>query len=155
MSKLKIGVIGVNGTGKSTFLKIMAGAEIPEEGDIQTKKGLIVEYLPQDPVFDETDTILGQVLCSDSSVFRIVREYEEAVIEAAMNEGDERVQRKLMQAASAVDAAGGWQLESEAKTVLTRLGITDLYFFLISSSVFKLFISACIYVIFSLTFFAN
>ncbi|MBQ1249826.1 MAG: ABC-F family ATP-binding cassette domain-containing protein, partial [Selenomonadales bacterium] len=121
----KIGVIGVNGTGKSTFLKIMAGAEPLEEGDIQTKKGLVIEYLPQDPDFDETDTILGQVLNSDTSVFRIVREYEEAVIEASMNENDARVQEKLMKAASAVDAAGGWQLESEAKTVLTKLGITD------------------------------
>lgn len=121
----KIGVIGVNGTGKSTFLKIMAGREVPEEGDIQTKKGLVVEYLPQDPDFDEKDTILGQVLCSDTSVFRIVREYEEAVIEAAMHENDARVQEKLMKAASAVDVAGGWQLESEAKTVLTKLGITD------------------------------
>lgn len=121
----KIGVIGVNGTGKSTFLKIMAGAEPLEEGDIQTKKGLVIEYLPQDPDFDEKDTILGQVLNSDTSVFRIVREYEEAVIEASMNENDARVQEKLMKAASAVDAAGGWQLESEAKTVLTKLGITD------------------------------
>lgn len=121
----KIGVIGVNGTGKSTFLKIMAGAEIPEEGVIQTKKGLVVEYLPQDPVFDEKDTILGQVLNSESSVFRVVRNYEEAAIEAAMRPDDEAAQQRLMRAASDVDAAGGWQLESEAKTVLTKLGITD------------------------------
>ncbi|MBO5244606.1 MAG: ABC-F family ATP-binding cassette domain-containing protein, partial [Selenomonadales bacterium] len=121
----KIGVIGVNGTGKSTFLKIMAGAEVPEEGVIQTKKGLVVEYLPQDPVFDEKDTILGQVLNSESSVFRVVRTYEEAAIEAAMRPDDEAAQQRLMRAASDVDAAGGWQLESEAKTVLTKLGITD------------------------------
>lgn len=121
----KIGVIGVNGTGKSTLLKIMAGAEVPEEGEIQMKKGLVVEYLSQDPDFDEDDTILRQVLNSETSVFRIVREYEEAAIEAALFPSDEAVQKKLMRAASDVDAAGGWQLESEAKTVLTKLGITD------------------------------
>lgn len=121
----KIGVIGVNGTGKSTFLKIMAGAEVPEEGDIRMKKGLVVEYLPQPPFFDEEETVLRQVLASDSPVFRVVREYEEALVEASLYPNDASVQKRLLQATSAVDTAGGWQLESEAKTVLTKLGITD------------------------------
>lgn len=121
----KIGVIGVNGTGKSTFLKVMAGAEVPEEGEIQQKKGLVIEYLPQNPSFNEEETVLRQVLASDSPIFRAVREYEEAVVEATLYPNDETVQRRLLAATSAVDAAGAWQLESEAKTVLTKLGITD------------------------------
>lgn len=121
----KIGVIGVNGTGKSTFLKVMAGAEIPEEGEIQQKKGLVIEYLPQNPSFNEEETVLRQVLASDSPVFRAVREYEEAVVEAMRTPDNEVVQKRLLAMTGAVDAIGGWQLESEAKTVLTKLGITD------------------------------
>lgn len=121
----KIGVIGVNGTGKSTFLKVMAGAEIPEEGEIQQKKGLVIEYLPQNPSFNEEETVLRQVLASDSPVFRAVREYEEAVVEAMHAPEDKAVQKRLLAMTGAVDAIGGWQLESEAKTVLTKLGITD------------------------------
>lgn len=121
----KIGVIGVNGTGKSTFLKIMAGAEISEEGEIQQKKGLVIEYLPQNPSFNEDETVLRQVLASDSPVFRAVREYEEVVMEAMRTPDNEEVQKRLLAMTSSVDAIGGWQLESEAKTVLTKLGITD------------------------------
>lgn len=121
----KIGVIGVNGTGKSTFLKIMAGAEVPEEGEIRMKKGLVIEYLPQNPSFDENETVLRQVLASDSPMFRVVREYEEALVEASLYPSDEAIQKRLLAATSAVDAADGWQLESEAKTVLTKLGIMD------------------------------
>lgn len=64
----KIAVIGVNGTGKSTLLRILEGSEVYEEGTIIRKNGLRISYLPQDPVFDDADTILHQILSMDKDI---------------------------------------------------------------------------------------
>lgn len=64
----KIALIGVNGTGKTTLLRMLAGLETYEEGSITKKSGLRVSYLPQDPVFDEDDTILHQILSMDKEI---------------------------------------------------------------------------------------
>lgn len=87
--KEKIGLIGTNGTGKSTLLKIVAGLEIPDSGTVVRGRNLDIRYLPQNPVFCEGDTVLQSVLRD--------------------NEGHEHV----------------WDLESQAKSILNRLGITD------------------------------
>lgn len=85
----KIGLIGVNGTGKSTLLKIAAGIEVPDEGKVTKGRNLDIRYLPQNPAFSGEDTIIES----------IVRD----------NEGHEHV----------------WDLESQAKTILTKLGINE------------------------------
>lgn len=64
----KIALIGVNGTGKTTLLRILAGLETIDEGNIIRKSGLRISYLPQDPVFDEDDTILHQILSMDKEI---------------------------------------------------------------------------------------
>ena len=85
----KVGLIGINGTGKSTLLKIVAGLEEPDSGSVVRRRNLDIRYLPQNPQFTAGDTILEA----------IVRE----------NEGHSHV----------------WDLESQAKTMLTKLGIYD------------------------------
>lgn len=57
----KVGVIGINGTGKSTLLKIMAGLEVPDEGEVIKASNLMIHYLPQNPQFNEDDTVLESV----------------------------------------------------------------------------------------------
>ena len=57
----KVGVIGINGTGKSTLLKIMAGLEIPDEGQVIKAANMMIHYLPQNPIFNEEDTVLESV----------------------------------------------------------------------------------------------
>ncbi len=72
----KIGLIGINGTGKSTLLKIIAGNESPDTGQIIKSKGVRIEHLQQDPEFYDNLTVIEQVLKGDSEVFKVLRQYE-------------------------------------------------------------------------------
>lgn len=121
----KIGVIGVNGTGKSTLLRDIATGE-PSEGKI-TKNGIcVIEYLPQDPAFDPDATVLEQVFRGESPQLDVVRRYEEAVQQAEAEPENKAARRKLLALQQEMDSKFAWQMESEAKAVLDKLGITDL-----------------------------
>ena len=121
----KIGLIGVNGTGKSTFLKIIAGMEVPDAGRILKGSMVNIEYLPQDPEFDPTATVLEQIFKSDTDVMKVIREYE-AVIEKLQDSPEDKIlQKSLMNLNNKMDAINGWQVQSEAKIILTKLGITN------------------------------
>lgn len=119
----RIGIIGVNGTGKSTFLKVVAGLEPPDSGSVSVGNRVLIRMLAQDPVFAEGETALEHVLGGDSPQLRAVRAYREALEAAALNPGDERVQADLVKANARMDELDAWQLESEAKTALSKLGI--------------------------------
>lgn len=121
----KIGLLGVNGTGKSTFLKIIAGIEVPDAGKIIKGNTVNIEYLPQNPEFDPEATVLEQVFKSDTEVMRIIREHESVVEKLHQYPEDERLQKDLMILHNKMDACNGWQVQSEAKTILTKLGITN------------------------------
>ena len=102
----KVGIIGINGTGKSTLLKIIAGAEEPDEGSVTRANHIVVRYLPQNPVFDPEKSVMENVL-------------EQAVKNFEM-QGNEPVKMT-----EGLHAADHWNLESTAKNMMTRLGITD------------------------------
>ena len=121
----KIGVIGVNGTGKSTLLKIAAGAEQGDSGEIITMKGMRLAYLSQTPAFTPGTTVLQQVFAGDNPKMALVREYEETLAALAEKPEDARLVRLAAELAEKMDKAEAWSLESEAKTILTKLGITD------------------------------
>ena len=76
----KLGVIGVNGTGKSTLLRILAGAEEPDEGRVSRDPNVRLDYLPQLPAFDEKNTVLEQVFAGVSPEARALAEYEAKTI---------------------------------------------------------------------------
>jgi len=120
----KIGIIGVNGTGKSTLLKIIAGAEIPDEGNITKANRVRIEYLPQNPDYNEDFTVLQQVFKGTSSEMKLLLEYEET-LEALSNNYDDNLNNKLIHLQEKIDTLNLWDLESEAKSVLTKLGITN------------------------------
>ena len=121
----KIGLIGVNGTGKSTFLKVIAGVDTPDEGQVVKGGSITVEYLPQEPEFSPQESVLAQVFYGRAPVMRVLREYEQTLADSQKNPDDASLQKKLIQLSQEMDSLGGWQLESEAKTVLTKLGIDD------------------------------
>lgn len=122
----RIGLIGINGTGKSTLLKIVAGNESADSGQIVKKTGLRIGYLPQTPDFDPEDTVLGQVFNCDSPVINLIKEYEQAVREVELT-GSEESQKALYALNDKMDAADAWNIESDAKTILTKLNIPDFY----------------------------
>ncbi|AIQ17439.1 ABC transporter [Paenibacillus sp. FSL H7-0357] len=120
----KIGVIGVNGTGKSTFLKIIAGLDTADEGQIAIGNGVRVQYLAQNPPYEPGNTVLQQVFAGDDPELATMREYMEIMALLEKNPGDAGLEGRLVRIGQSIDAAGTWHLESEAKTVLTKLGIT-------------------------------
>lgn len=121
----KIGVIGVNGTGKSTLLRDIATGE-PSEGKITQNGTCVIEYLPQDPAFDPDATVLEQVFRGESPQLDVVRRYEEAVQQAEAEPENKDARQKLLALQQEMDSKFAWQMESEAKAVLDKLGITDL-----------------------------
>ena len=120
----KIGLIGVNGTGKSTLLKIIAGAEECDSGTITKSNKVRVEYLPQNPEYNEESTVLEQVFKGTSSEMKLLGEYED-ILEKINVSFDESLNNKLLSLQDKIDALNLWDLESEAKSVLTKLGITN------------------------------
>ena len=122
----KAGVIGVNGTGKTTLLRIVAGEETPDSGQVVKMKGLRIGYLPQTPEFDPEDTVLSQVFNCDNPTISLIKEYEQAVQNVELGGGAE-AEEALYALNDKMDAAKAWNLESDAKTILTKLNINDYY----------------------------
>lgn len=121
----KVGIVGVNGTGKSTFLKAIAGLTPVDEGSMVTMRGLRVEYLAQDKVFEPENTVLMEVFRGMTPLMKALRGYELALDRSSRNPEDKAVQQQIMQYTAEIDELDGWQLESTAKMVLNKLGITD------------------------------
>ena len=121
----KIGIVGVNGTGKSTFLKAVAGLIPVDDGTVVTMRGLRIEYLAQDKAFEPENTVLMEVFRGMTPLMQALRGYELALAESARRPADESLQKKIMQYTAKIDELDGWQVESAAKTVLMRLGIGD------------------------------
>ncbi len=123
----KIGVIGVNGTGKSTLLKIIAGVDEPDKGQVVTMNGIKIGYLPQVPVFEENETVINQIFKTNNPVMQLIKEYEDCLSLLSGNKDDVKLNEKISELSKEIDKVDGWSLQSEAKTILTKLGISDFH----------------------------
>jgi ATP-binding cassette subfamily F protein uup len=121
----KIGIIGVNGTGKSTLLKVIAGLEPADAGRVSIGRSVILRMLAQDPTFAPEETALEHVLGGDSPQLKAVREYAETMEALALRPEDAKLQNRLIAANQRMDELEAWHLESEAKAALSKLGIYD------------------------------
>src|SRR5215204_5954976 len=122
----RVGVVGVNGSGKTTFLRLIAGAESPDAGRITFADGVTVGYLPQNPAFAADATVLESVFAASDARMRLLLEYELACGELAAKGGDEqRALDRVSELGRRLEASGAWELETNARTVLGRLGIND------------------------------
>jgi len=122
----KIGIIGVNGTGKSTFLKVIAGLEPADSGQISVGNGVQIRMLMQDPIFAEDETALEHVLGGDSPQLAAYMAYKEAIELVELLPTSEEAQQKLIAANLKMDETNGWEIEREAKIALHQLGIMDI-----------------------------
>ncbi|WP_416825970.1 ABC-F family ATP-binding cassette domain-containing protein [Ectobacillus polymachus] len=121
----RIGVIGVNGTGKSTLLKILAGIEQADNGNISHTRDYTISYLAQQPDFNGDLTVLEQVFYGDSPLIRLLREYEMVLLQLESDPTNEDVQQLLFSIQQRMDAMNAWEANANAKALLTKLGITD------------------------------
>lgn len=121
----KIGLIGLNGTGKSTLLKCLAGIESLDAGKIMVGSDMTIGYLPQMPNFESGRTVLDQVFSGETPELRLIREYEEVMQAVEENPGDQQLEAKMLGLIQKMDQTDAWSLETEAKRILTKLGIID------------------------------
>lgn len=121
----RAGLIGINGTGKSTLMAILAGELETDAIDIDHPKNYRIAYLPQNPVFDTKLTVLQAVFTGDSPVITLNKAYEEALVALNADPMNERVQQQLFKLQQRMDTENGWDINALAKTALTKLGISD------------------------------
>ena len=122
----KIGLIGTNGVGKSTLLKQLAGIDVDSRSEFLTSNQLVMEYLPQNQPMDDNLTVLAQVFQGTSPLLAVVRDYETALDAVEIDPTNEQATQALLAAQEAMDRENAWQLESNAKSILHRVGIDDV-----------------------------
>jgi ABC transporter, ATP-binding protein len=121
--KDKIGLIGINGSGKSTLLKILAGKISPDKGECLTSNKLNLEYLSQDLPECNDLTILEAIFAGTSPIFMAVKAYEASLI--ALEEKTKMADVLFQKATEEMDRLDGWRLESDARAILSKLGLND------------------------------
>lgn len=121
----KVGLIGTNGSGKSTLLKTIAGLEPIDSGDIWVNSGAKIVYLPQQPDLNEDNTVLEQVFADSGEQMALVREYEELSHKLERGQGDDKMMALLSSVSQQIETLGAWEVETNAKIILSQLGIED------------------------------
>ncbi|MFJ5623841.1 ABC-F family ATP-binding cassette domain-containing protein [Peribacillus loiseleuriae] len=121
----KIGIIGVNGTGKSTLLNIIAGIEEPDTGKKDHPNDYSISYLSQDPNFPSDVTIMDFLYESDYPVFKVIKEYESTLQKLQKDPENTELQNRLLKQQQQMDALNAWDTSADARTILTKLGLPD------------------------------
>jgi ATP-binding cassette subfamily F protein uup len=122
----RVGVVGANGSGKTTLLRLVAGQERPDAGRIILADGVSIGYLPQNPPSAAEATVLEAVFAASDAKMKLLLDYERACGELAAEGADgQRALNRVSELARRLEASGAWELETNARTVLGRLGITD------------------------------
>lgn len=120
----KIGIIGANGSGKTTLLRVIAGTETPDTGRVVRASSKTLAYLSQNPPIDEEATVLETIFAASSGVMKTIQDYETACHDLAIEYSDEKLE-KVSRLQHELEINGGWEIETNAKNVLTKLRIFD------------------------------
>jgi ABC transport system ATP-binding/permease protein len=113
----RVAFVGINGTGKTTLMKVLAGIEPPDTGEVSVRKGIRVTYLGQNPDFDETLTVEETIFASQNDTLKAIKEYEHVVNDPNHDPDDlQRVMERM-------DALSAWDYEAQVQQILGRLGI--------------------------------
>lgn len=126
MNEQKVGLIGRNGNGKSTFLKVLAGILDPDQGTLIKPGDYQVGYLSQEPDLDNKATVLETVFAGNTPIMNAVRKYEQLLIQLTEHPNDKKIQTQFTKAQQAMDTTDAWNADSSAKRILSILGISDM-----------------------------
>ncbi|WP_153722011.1 ABC-F family ATP-binding cassette domain-containing protein [Sporosarcina cascadiensis] len=119
----KTGLIGINGTGKSTLLSIISGKEEADFISVDHPNKFRIAFLPQEPEVNPELTVMETVFESDAPIIRLNLEYEHALQELSSNSADPDYQERFTRLQNEMDSTGGWDLNAQARTILMKLGI--------------------------------
>lgn len=122
----RVGLIGPNGTGKSSFLKVLADQTDYDQGTIDKPKDYRIAYLAQNPDLDPNQTILDTVFAGDTPELKLLHDYEVANLALLSDPDNSQLQEAFQTITEAMNQADAWQIEVKAKTVLTQLGLVNL-----------------------------
>lgn len=123
----KIGLIGINGTGKSTLLKCICNLDSFDNKNISHSNDYTIGYLPQESNLDEDLSVLDCIFSSEAKIIQLVKNYELALSKLELDQSNEDKQRELFELQERIDKEDAWNIINKAKTILTKLGITDYY----------------------------
>lgn len=126
LNEQKVGLIGRNGNGKSTFLKVVAGVMDPDEGVLNKPGNYEIGYLSQEHDLDNEKNVLETVFAGDTPVMRAVRTYEQKIMELSIEPNNKKIQKQFTQAQTDMDTHNAWNADSSAKKILSILGISDM-----------------------------
>lgn len=122
----RVGLIGPNGTGKSSLIKVIAGLDSYDEGQIITPNDYQISYLDQNPLLDESLTILETVYDSPAPQIKRLLKYEKIRLALEKNPEDEDIFKQFTAMNDEMNLHNGWEVEINAKSILTQLGLSDL-----------------------------
>ncbi len=122
----RVAVVGANGTGKSSLLRVLAGLDDPDEGALSRRRDLRMEYLSQNPPFNDADTPLNFIFSSAGKDAALVRDYESACHALESAPADGALLRRFEELSRMMDAADAWAFETRARDILSRLNVQDL-----------------------------
>lgn len=117
----RVALVGINGTGKSTLLSILAERILPTSGKVVKEKGIKIGFLEQDPDFTGLKSINDFIYSTDNDQQRLIREYEELLLETDID------QKKLEDLTEKISSLNAWEYEHNIKTILNRLNIMDFH----------------------------
>src|SRR5438067_3808497 len=121
----RVGLIGVNGSGKSSLMKILAGAMHPDSGELQLRRGASVTYLPQEPQFAPGATVESELSAARSALREALEAHAALSRKLERAPAGERELAQLAELSHRIEQLGGWDTAHEARTLLDRLGVKE------------------------------
>lgn len=121
-----IGLIGTNGSGKSTLLEIISGKDTFDSGEVEMPRDFSIGYVPQEADLDPNQTIFEAIYESDSPLVKLVGEYEQAILDLNLNPESEAAIKRYQDLETDMNQRDGWTLDTKIRTILSKLGITDV-----------------------------
>ncbi|MEM7039449.1 MAG: ATP-binding cassette domain-containing protein, partial [Bacteroidota bacterium] len=115
----KIALVGRNGCGKSSLMRVLAGKDVPDSGEVSLRKGIRTVFLDQSPEFGDAATVMDAVFTGDDPRLQVIRNYEILSKKADVDPD------KLQAAMEAMEKHEAWDYESRVREVLGKLGITN------------------------------